>query len=172
MCLTIEKYLSKHNFNCKIIILEKEVKTLKIFKRFFPLIISIAILLAGIFLIFFTKEANFYSKEKFLTISFLIIGSIGTISSFFIVKFSKPIKSSNEQEIYSDLALKIKKEILKTKENENYTFEEPVIEKSSTVQTKTEHKNKKIKCIYCNCKFNSSLSRCPSCGAPPEKNNF
>ena len=136
---------------------------MNIFKKFFPLFLFIAIMIIGIFLMIFKKEANIFSAETFLAISLIIIGGIGGIASFFIIKFNKPVNNYMNNDEDEEFSQKIRKEIYKFENEENLEIE--------NLKQKEEIAHKKIKCFYCKCKFDSSLSRCPNCGAPPESEN-
>ena len=39
------------------------------------------------------------------------------------------------------------------------------------MQGAREEQNKRIKCEFCKCTFDSYLDKCPNCGAPPERKN-
>ena len=133
---------------------------MKKFKRFLPLILFVTVLAVGIIMFLTNKNISLFSQQNFLILSLLIIGGIGTLASLFIVLFAKPIDRYYKQEdSYTSLSNTIKSELYKL------TQENP---KENEEQKAEEIKHKKVKCSYCKCKFDSSLNRCPSCGAPPE----
>ena len=134
---------------------------MKIFKRFLPLCLFAVVLIVGLILFLKDKDLNLFTQHGFFVLSLLVIGGVGTIASLFITLFSKPIDSYKNND-YSPMANTIKIELSKIeKENADDT-------KENETQTAQEVKHKKVRCSYCKCKFDSSLSRCPNCGAPPE----
>ena len=135
---------------------------MKKFKRFLPLILFAIVLLVGIIIFLNNKSLSFlFTKQGFFVLSLLVIGGVGTIASLFIVLFNKPIDSYKNND-YSTIANTIKIELSKVA-NENSDNA-----KENETQTAQEPKHKKVRCSYCKCKFDNSLSRCPNCGAPPE----
>ena len=135
---------------------------MKKFKRFLPLLLFVIVLVVGIIMFLTNKNVNLFSQQNFLILSLLVVGGIGAIASLFITLFAKPINSYKQEDSYTSLSNTIKSELNKLTE-QNRQFNEEIKE-----QKVEEIKHKKVKCSYCKCKFDSSLSRCPSCGAPPE----
>ena len=135
-------------------------------KKYLPLFSYLIILGVGLILFFINKNSSLFSSEKFLSISLIIVGGVGFLATFFIVKFSKPIQdfTKNTEDDFTDVSKKISEQIKEFTENNSETS------KNNQINAE-EQKHKKIKCSYCKCKFDSSLNRCPNCGAPPDFEN-
>lgn len=95
----------------------------------------------------------FFTGSNWYFLGMIIIGFICSFIAFIFWKIAPKTKSRLES-------------ISKGFRN----FEERVKEAfSPVVEEKEEKENKKFVCKYCKVQYDSSLDKCPHCGAPPER---
>ncbi len=107
---------------------------------------------AGILFIAIPFKGSFFVNNLFLFITLIIVGVFGLITCIFLF-FLNPLNKSDffskNFESLFEKANKIKDTI------------------SSNLSLNENEVQQKVCCPYCKNKYNSSLDRCPNCGAPP-----
>lgn len=119
------------------------------------ILIFVILALVGIALFVFPFGQNI---EPFTKLGLTMIGIIGLVVRLILILGNKRLKKIEQARYENSYEYKLSQNI------------SSAIEQAKEAGA-NEEKNKKIKCSFCKCTYDSSFGKCPNCGAPPEDKN-